>query len=96
MPTQYETGMVKFEIKENLMWNISLSMHATRVHSIFECLSEENSLKLFSVCHDKLQCSCHLPAPGRNRMTHCEALEDFPNIRQISLHKNNKINFPVL
>jgi hypothetical protein len=27
-------------------------------------------------------------------MTHHQALQDFPDTRQVSLHKNNKINLP--
>jgi hypothetical protein len=27
-------------------------------------------------------------------MTHRQALQDFPNTSQVSLHKNNKINLP--
>jgi hypothetical protein len=29
-------------------------------------------------------------------MTHCQALQGFPNMIQISLYKNSKINFPNL
>jgi hypothetical protein len=29
-------------------------------------------------------------------MTHHQALQDFPNIRQVLPHKNNKINLPIL
>jgi hypothetical protein len=34
----------------------------------------------------------HFPAPGGNCMTYLQALHDFPNTSQISLHKNNNIN----
>jgi hypothetical protein len=29
-------------------------------------------------------------------MTHCQALQEFPDKCQVSLHKNNKIDFPLL
>jgi hypothetical protein len=48
---------------------------------------------LYSVFTDKPERTCHFPAPGRNCMTHRQALQDFPDTSQVSLHKN-KINLP--
>jgi hypothetical protein len=45
---------------------------------------------------DKLQRSCHLPAPGRNYMTHRQALQYFPDKSHESLDKNNKLILPIL
>jgi hypothetical protein len=36
------------------------------------------------------------PIPGWNCITHPQALQDFPDMSQVPLHKNNKINLPVL
>jgi hypothetical protein len=45
---------------------------------------------------DIVTCNCLLSAPGRNCMTHRQALQDFPDMSQVSLHKKNKINIPFL
>jgi hypothetical protein len=37
--------------------------------------------------------NCHFPAPGWKYMTHHQALQGFTD-SQVSLHENNKINFP--
>jgi hypothetical protein len=34
--------------------------------------------------------------PAIQYMTHRQAEQDFPNVRQVSLHTSNKINLPVL
>jgi hypothetical protein len=47
---------------------------------------------LYSALTDKVERNCHFPAPGWNCMTHRQALQDFPDTSQVSLHKNNKIN----
>jgi hypothetical protein len=44
----------------------------------------------YNTCDDKLQGTCHLPAPGRKCMIHLHALKDFPDASQVSLYKNNK------
>jgi hypothetical protein len=49
-----------------------------------------------SASTDKVKHNCHFPAPGRNCMTHRQALQDFPDTSQVSLHKNDKVNFPFL
>jgi hypothetical protein len=45
---------------------------------------------------DKPECNCHFPATGRNCMTHSQMKQDFPNMCQVLLHKNNKISLPTL
>jgi hypothetical protein len=52
--------------------------------------------RLHSAFTDKLERNCHFPASGRNCTTHCQALQDFPDTSQVSLHKNNKFNLPIL
>jgi hypothetical protein len=42
----------------------------------------------------KVESNCHFPVPGWNCMAHRQALQGFPDTSQVSLHKNNKINFP--
>jgi hypothetical protein len=49
-----------------------------------------------TVSADEVECSCHFPASGRNLMTHCQVLKDFPDISQVSFHKNIKINLIIL
>jgi hypothetical protein len=44
----------------------------------------------------KSECNCHVPAPGRNCITHRQALQYFPDTSQVSHYRNNKINLPVL
>jgi hypothetical protein len=39
----------------------------------------------------KSECNCHFSAQGRNCMSHCQALQDAPNIGKVLLHKSNKI-----
>lgn len=36
------------------------------------------------------------PPMDRSCMTHCQALQDFPDMRQVLFHKVNKINLPTL
>jgi hypothetical protein len=40
---------------------------------------------------DKPERNYHFPAPGRNCISHHQALQDFPDTSQVSLHKNNEI-----
>jgi hypothetical protein len=40
--------------------------------------------------------NCHFTVPGWNCMTHSQALQRFPHMSQVSLHKNNKIDLPML
>jgi hypothetical protein len=51
---------------------------------------------MYSASTDKLAHNTHFLAPDRNFMTHCQALQDFPVMSQVRLHKNNKINLPIL
>jgi hypothetical protein len=44
---------------------------------------------------DKFESNCHFPAPGWNCMTHGQALQ-VPDTSQVSLHKSNEINLPIL
>jgi hypothetical protein len=53
-------------------------------------------VKLYSAFTDKVECDCHFPAPGWNCMTHRQALQGFPDMSQVLLHKNNKINITTL
>jgi hypothetical protein len=46
----------------------------------------------YSAFTDEPEHNCHFPAPGKKCMTNRQALQDFPDTSQISLHKNNKIN----
>jgi hypothetical protein len=39
---------------------------------------------------DKVERNFHFPAPGWNRMTHRQALHDFPDTIQVPLHKHDK------
>jgi hypothetical protein len=53
--------------------------------ALIDCL-----FKIFAICSaftDKPERNCHFPAPGRNCMTHRQALHDFPDTSQVSLHK---------
>jgi hypothetical protein len=45
----------------------------------------------YSAFTDKPERNCHFSVPGRNCMTHRQALQDLPDTSQISLHKNNII-----
>jgi hypothetical protein len=51
---------------------------------------------IYSAFTDKVEYNWHFPAPVCNCMTHRQALQGFPDTSQVSLHKNNKINLPVL
>jgi hypothetical protein len=51
---------------------------------------------LYSVVAGMVTRNSLLLAPSRNCMTHHQALQDFSDTSQVSLHKNNKINVPVL
>jgi hypothetical protein len=46
---------------------------------------------LYSAFTNKVERSCHFPAPGWKYMTHRQARQGFPDTNQVSLHKNNKI-----
>jgi hypothetical protein len=50
---------------------------------------------MYSAFTDKVERSCHFPAPGWNCMTYRRALQGFPDTIEVSLHKNNKINLPL-
>jgi hypothetical protein len=45
---------------------------------------------------DKPECNYHFLAPRRNCIPHCQALQDLPDMSQVSLNKYNKINLPAL
>jgi hypothetical protein len=49
---------------------------------------------LYNEFADLVTRNCHFLAPGRNCMSHRQALQDFLDTCQVSLHKNNKINLP--
>jgi hypothetical protein len=51
---------------------------------------------LFSAWDDELQRCSHLPALGRSYMAQRQAVQNFPDASQVSLHKNNKINLSTL
>jgi hypothetical protein len=36
--------------------------------------------------------NCYFTAPVRNGTTHCQALQNFPDIIQVPRYKHNKIN----
>jgi hypothetical protein len=59
-------------------------------HNLFKLIVRNNRYSLFS---DKLERNNHFPARGRNCMTHRQALQNFSDTSQVSLHKNNKITF---
>jgi hypothetical protein len=45
---------------------------------------------------EKIERNCHFWVPGKNCMTHRQALQGFPCTSQVPLHKNNKVSFAVL
>jgi hypothetical protein len=51
---------------------------------------------VYSAFTDKVERNCYLPVSGWNFMTHCQALQGFPDTSQVSLHKNNKIKESIL
>jgi hypothetical protein len=75
--------------------------------SWFQMMLVFNKIVVFSVCvndilqpyiamrsasTDKGEHNRHFSAPGRNCMTHHQALQDIPDTSKVSLHKNNKFN----
>jgi hypothetical protein len=48
----------------------------------------------YSPFTDKVESNCHFPAP--DCITHCQALQGFPDTSEVSLHQNNKSNLPIL
>jgi hypothetical protein len=43
----------------------------------------------YSAFTDKVERNCHFPVPGRNCITHRQALQGFPDTSHEPLHKNN-------
>jgi hypothetical protein len=50
----------------------------------------------YSTYSKELQYSCHLLAPARKCMTHHQVLKDFPDINQVSFHRNTTIKLIIL
>jgi hypothetical protein len=48
------------------------------------------------VCNNTEDASFDLPPSGSNCMTYRQAPQDYLDTIKVSLHKNNKINLPVL
>jgi hypothetical protein len=44
---------------------------------------------------NNLEYNCDFPAPGRNYVIQRQALQDFPDTSQDSLHKNNKTSLRI-
>jgi hypothetical protein len=50
-------------------------------------------LNKYTAFTDKVERNCHFPAPGRNCMTHSQALQDSPDTSQALLHITLKLTF---
>jgi hypothetical protein len=50
-------------------------------------------LRKYSVSSSVLLHYYHFPVASRSCMTHCQVLQDFPDMSQASVHKNSKINY---
>lgn len=85
----------KYPFFITLVWYgmVSLYHNETWIVSIaFPVLNVLNHYKIIII----VKCDWHFPAPSRNYMTPCQALYGFPSSIKVSLHKNNKINMPIL
>jgi hypothetical protein len=50
---------------------------------------------MYTAYDDKVQRSCHLPAPASNCMSHHKMLQDFSSASEVTLDKNKKITLSV-
>jgi hypothetical protein len=58
--------------------------------------NENHFSHIYSASTGMVTHNSHILAPGRNCMTRHQALQDFPDMSQVLLYKNNKINLPIL
>jgi hypothetical protein len=69
-------------------WNVSA---CEKLILLADCQGFSSTF-IYIAFTDKQERNCLFPAPGRNCITHRQAIQDFPDTSQVSLHKNNKIN----
>jgi hypothetical protein len=50
-------------------------------------------VEMHSAYTDKPDSNCHFPAPGRNCITHCQALHVFLDRSQVSIYKNEDLYY---
>jgi hypothetical protein len=63
------------------------------VYRLFSFFNTAYGKTKYSAFTDKVERNSHFPAP--DCVTHRQALQGFPDMSQVALHKNNKINLPI-
>jgi hypothetical protein len=89
-------------IQSSCVWRISITFEVDQeifssvicAVQVFGINSLSPSVVLYSAFTDKVERNCQFPAPGWKCMTRRQGLQGSPD--QVSLHKNNKINLPIL